>query len=174
MKTVEQVKMDLSIATGSLLGHIESFPENVFYKKPTPESWSAAEITEHLCIIEGFTIDLLNGNTEQPKRAPDTQVDFIATAFGNTDKKYNAPDMILPQGNDLKKEELLVRMKRQRNDMFEIAGSMNLTLLCTDFTHQAFGMLTGIEWIYFTIYHGDRHLHQLLKTAQALNAMEPA
>ncbi len=174
MKTAEQVKMDLSIATGSLLGHIESFPENVFYKKPSEDSWSAAEITEHLCIIESFATDLINGNTQAPDRAPDKQIEVIAASFGDIDKKQTSPDNILPTGNELKKEELVVRMKKQRNELFEIAGHMELTQLCTDFTGQNFGMLTRLEWIYFVIYHGDRHLHQLLRTAQALNAMEPA
>lgn len=174
MKTPEQVKMDLSIATGSLLGHIESFPEQVFYKKPAEDSWSAAEITEHLCIIEAFAADLINGNTEAPQRAPDKQIEQIAASFGDRDTKLTAPDAILPTGNELKKDELVARLKKQRNDLFEIAGSTDLTQMCTDFTGKNFGMLTRLEWIYFVIYHGDRHLHQLLRTAQALNTMEPA
>jgi len=155
--------MDLSIASGSLLGHIDGFAEGLFYLKPESGGWSAAEIVEHLAILDTLIADVVYGPAVPAERVADAQIAEIRTVFENRTSRLHAPEAIAPKGQQVSKAMLTEQLRTARNRLFEATDATDLGLLCTSFTHRHFGQLTRLEWIYFAIFHGDRHLHQLLQ-----------
>ena len=47
--------------------------------------------------------------------------------------------------------------------MIEAIKTLNLSETCTAFELPGFGEFTRAEWIYFAMYHTQRHTHQLKK-----------
>jgi hypothetical protein len=169
MYTPEQARMDLSIASGSLLGHIDGFAESLFYQRPANGGWSAAEIVEHLVILEQMITDIVYGPALPAGRVADEKIAEIQKVFGDRQRKLHAPPPIAPLGTPIAKRELSEKLRESRSLLFEATELTNLNELSTGYEHAFFGKLTRLEWIYFTIFHGDRHLHQLLQLEQQLS-----
>ncbi|MBE7179216.1 MAG: DinB family protein, partial [Mucilaginibacter polytrichastri] len=52
-------------------------------------------------------------------------------------------------------------LQTNRNDVIATARDMDLSMLCLGFDFPGLGFLTRYEWLYFNIYHTQRHIRQL-------------
>lgn len=156
------VLSNLNESTTNFLNIVNDFPEEHFNIKPSSDSWSAAEIIQHIEKIEYLLNTILEGNKKPvEERKPDKKIEIIKTAFQNQDKKYTAYGPILPDSNSKDKDVSIIKFEKNRIKLKEIVKSEDLTLVCQDFEHGVFGDLTIFEWIYFVIYHCERHGKQI-------------
>ena len=75
-------------------------------------------------------------------------------------KKYTAPSTVIPKGENKNKEALLDALVQQREILKNMIRQMDLTLI-TEFRHPVIGSMSRLEWVYFHIYHTERHVRQL-------------
>ncbi|EKT4510837.1 hypothetical protein AAIP42_002560 [Flavobacterium psychrophilum] len=74
-----------------------------------------------------------------------------------------APDFIQPSSNPQIKADILVSIQNIKNEFLEIAEMQNLELICLDFEIPTFGKFTKYEWVWWAIFHTQRHIYQLGK-----------
>lgn len=151
----------LKETTDELLQTISSFNQDQFNKEPFPNSWSAAQVAEHLLKADAWLSKLLTGNTEKTQREPDEKASAIKSMFLDFNTKLPTPEFIIPSDAQHEKETLYSQLRDSRNGIIQLAGSIDLSQTFIDVPFPGFGELTGIEWIVFVFCHTKRHDHQL-------------
>lgn len=155
------VRSDLKDSTQKLLELISEFPEKFFNTKPNDGGWSAGEVAEHLIKLETGTVRLFIGEGTPCERNPEEKIGTMKKRLLQFEKKMTAPDSIVPDGKAKDKRKVLDKIQDIRQRLTGMIDIHDLSEVISDFDHPVFGTLTRIEWIYFSIYHSQRHGHQI-------------
>jgi hypothetical protein len=158
----EKLLNDLDTSTRYFLEVISCFDIENFGYKPSDAEWSAAQITEHLLLLEAAAIKALSGETIPTNRATDEKMALIKWAMEDATKRQ-APETVQPSNNGIDLQSAIENLKQQRDKLREAVSISDLTEACISIKHPALGTLTKWEWVYFTIYHMQRHLEQMKK-----------
>jgi len=145
--------------TVSLLNllHILSDEQINFQPK---EGWSAGQIGEH--IFKSYaSVHTLNGNTKKTVRPIDQKLEPIKALFSDTSIKMNSPKAILQSEERIVKKDLIKGLEDRIEQIKEVIQNKDLSFTCTDFSIPEYGEFTRFEWLWFNIYHTQRHVHQL-------------
>lgn len=158
----QQLLDEIKISTQKVIQILSEFPEELFNLKPAPEKWSAAETAEHLVVVEGLILSVVNGKkVYSDGREICQKRESIKAVFGDFEKKLTAPEPIQPKGLVSRKSEVIETFSSLRGKQEEALRNLDLSMVCEDFSHRVFGNLTVCEWISFIIAHSERHLHQV-------------
>lgn len=156
-----------------LIKHIDASTERITHKyrhlpnerwiqNEHPDRWTPVQILDHLVKLESMVLTLADGpSMASEMRVPDGKVDRIRATFGDDGHKLSAMGPIRPDENPQALEELLGRFTANRLKLADLVTKRDLSRVCTGFAHGIFGTLTLLEWIWFVISHGERHLRQL-------------
>jgi uncharacterized damage-inducible protein DinB len=158
---ISEVRSDFKQSTRQLLNTISNFPEEYFNTQPEEGKWTAGQIAEHLIKVETGTVRLFTGDTEACDRDPKEKIATVKERMLNYDSKMNADGPIIPDDNPKGKDRVLEKLQDIRQRLISMVEIEDLTELVSGFDHPLFGPMTRVEWIYFNIYHGRRHLHQI-------------
>lgn len=156
----ETVLAEWQEITDRLSEMILSFNPAVFNQKRSENNWSAAQIAEHLLRVDLSTFRALKAETVPTNRPPDQKNALIKDAM-QSDTKRVAPDMVMPSGKHHEPKAIAQRIKDQREGIKNMISDLDLTEACKVYKHPALGTLTRLEWVYFNIYHADRHMRQM-------------
>lgn len=163
------LKEQLLENTDALITAIEQIPLQQFNTKPNEESWSAAEVLEHLYRSEFGLPRLFVGETKALNgRAPDANLETMRQRFLNLDDKMKASGVILPTEGDKPREELVDKFRQNRKKIAQLISELPPEELCLKFEHPILGHLTRMEWVHFTIIHTQRHMHQIKRIQSQL------
>lgn len=128
---------------------------------PAEGKWSIQFILEHLAITESVVVNLSKGPTTETDRDPTTIVHIIKTAFNDHQKVYPNPKPVTPTGNPHSIEEFLATIEENRSKFLEDMHSKGTHDILDLLPHPLTGKMTRLEWLYFNIYHTERHIHQI-------------
>lgn len=145
--------------TLSLLKLLVSLTEEQLNLQPK-EGWSAGQFGEHLLKSYAF-VDVLNGKTRKTERPIDQKLEPIKTLFFDTSIKMDAPKAILPSKKKIVKKDLIKGLEDRIEQIRKVIQNKDLSLTCIDFSIPEYGEFTRFEWIWFNIYHTQRHILQL-------------
>ncbi|MGS2739171.1 DinB family protein [Sinomicrobium sp. M5D2P17] len=145
--------------TLSLLKLLLSLSEEQLNFQPKA-GWSAGQFGEHLLKSYAF-VKTLNGKTRKTERPIDQKLKPIKTLFSDTSIKMDAPKAILPSKKKVIKKELIKDLEDRIEQIKKVIKTKDLALICIDFSIPEYGEFTRLEWIWFNIYHTQRHIHQL-------------
>jgi hypothetical protein len=138
------------------------------------ESWSVAEIVEHLVTVEGGVVKLtakLLTKAEADGIKSDGRLDppvsFVEQAKSIENRKLQAPERIHPQGaqsidDSLTKLDENRRLLNELRPRIEMTDSSN-----TAFPHPFFGNINLYQWLVMIGMHEARHLKQIEGILQA-------
>ena len=150
-----------------LKSEFESVPLEMRDRPPAPERWSAANIVEHLAIVEARIAKLLSERIEEARAGlpADTNTDPILPTMDykrvyDRSTRVKAPETAIPTGLDgasawtaLEKSGSMMRAMLMAND--------GLALSSVTHPHPRFGMLSVYEWVAFMGAHEVRHAEQI-------------
>lgn len=145
--------------------------------------WSVAEIVEHLAIIERSLTQLLrmmlhkieagsdgapHADANLPRAfTPFSLDDFIERARG---KKFEAPESMRPSGR-LSIADSIARLRESHAALEELRPRLEATdLTAAQYPHPAFGPLNVSQWLAFIGLHEERHVRQIERLLETLNA----
>jgi hypothetical protein len=151
---------DLDACTKNFSEVLAKFDSTNFIQKRSDNEWSPAQVAEHLLLLEITALKAINGNTIPTNRAPDEKVALIKWAMEDSTKRV-APESVLPSNRITDPDTAIEKIKQQRAFLREAVNTLDLSEACMLFKHPALGTLTRWEWMYFTIYHMQRHLQQM-------------
>ncbi len=156
----EEILNELEKNTGALIELISSLPQEQLNKIPFEGSWTAAQLGDHL-LKSYAVVETLNGPVKKTERPMGEKIEQVKTLFLNFDIKMNSPEAVIPSNGPIDKEKLLSALRNRIEQLNGIIQTKNLSETCLGFAIPQYGEFTRLEWIYFTIYHTQRHVHQL-------------
>lgn len=124
------------------------------------EGWSTGQLGEHIFKSYAF-VETLKGKTRKTQRPIDQKLESVKTLFLDTSIKMDSPTAILPSEGIISKKDLIKGLEDRIEQIKEVYENKDLTLTCIDFSIPEYGKFTRFEWIWFNIYHTQRHIYQL-------------
>lgn len=169
MDKTEALLSEWTAFSEKLYETIREIPYDLWDKRHGEEEeiWSAAQIGQHLMKTERLSIRVLKGPSRDRDGDPWAKVDQIKEAFLKSDNKYESGGPIQPSKRPPGKDTLLAQLQGAREQLLVIMKSSGAEEECSGFEHAMFGFLTRGEWMYYHLYHGERHRRQMLERAVA-------
>jgi hypothetical protein len=157
----------LDASAKSFAASIASVTTEQWLFKPGSESWSVAEIAEHITLSEDLLFSiaqktLSNPADSQKAKALEARDQMILERIADRSSKSEAPEVIRPTGR--------FSTKKQVTDAFLAARANTIAYLQTTDDplknhvgfHPFVGEMTAYQWFVFIAGHTDRHVGQLL------------
>jgi hypothetical protein len=168
--SVPQIFEVIDETRARLYRRVEGLSDEQATARPRPDSWTAAEIVEHLALIEGRLLQMMTmmltkaesagaarGASEPARMEPFSLDQFIERS---RDEKYTAPEAVNPSGK-ASLADSLAKLKRSREELQALRPRIEATDLSTvTYPHPAFGPLNFYRWLAFIGIHEERHLRQ--------------
>ena len=145
----------------------ESIPAEMRDRPPEPERWSAANVVEHLAIVETRVARVLSERIEEARSGlpAETGTDPILPTIDykrmyDRSTRVKAPEVVIPTGLDAASAWAAL----------ENAGSMLRSILLANegialstvtHPHPRFGTLSVYDWVAFLGAHEVRHAEQI-------------
>lgn len=160
MKVFEQT-------TQEFLGLLYPLDEKTLNQKGHDDHWSPGQIGEH--ILKSYaSVETLLGRTKPTERKPDEKIAKIKELFLDYSIRMKSPEAIIPTSQPISKANLLSQLENRIMQLANVIKTADLSLTCIDYAIAEYGDFTRLEWIWFDIYHTQRHTHQLKNTIRSI------
>lgn len=159
---------ELETALNKTAELLNGFNEKDINISPAKDSWSAAQVGQHLLKSTTGMDDLLYAPSKPADRGADEKVPELQEIFLNFETKLKSPDFIIPEEKDYNKNALLSSLKEVNKKMLEAAKKSNLDEVAPLPEGHPFIGNTKLEMIHFVTYHTIRHNRQLENIRKAV------
>lgn len=151
---------DLHKVREIVLSSVANLTDDQLNENVGEESWSIAQVLEHLYLMEENVVRLISHALQQEKfEAPGT---FQLQLVVDRSKKIAAPEFLNPSNNFKTLDVLKENLAFSRSSLEEIVQETSEEELNQKtFAHRRFGVLTLNQWIALVGYHEQRHLGQI-------------
>lgn len=148
------------------LAAIENVSDLQWTFKATPDSWSVAEISEHIVLSDGLLLSIaqrsLNSVAETAKAIElRGKEDAVIKKLNDRSYKAQAPESLKPSNRFATKAELTDAFKATRERTAHYVKTTNDSLKDHITPHPLFGDLTAYQWLVMIPAHANRHVDQL-------------
>jgi DinB superfamily len=130
--------------------------------RPNYDSWSIAEILEHLVLIEGRVHAIIGNMSSAPEaESGEKQIemdDLILNEVPKRSTKVKAPEPVCPEGRWIGEEALECFLTNRERTMQLLAAPL---LRGRVRPHPLFGPWDGYQWLLATGSHTARHTDQI-------------
>lgn len=157
----DTILIDYKNTSEHFLRVLSSFTAEQFNMVPFEGSWTAAQVGDHIAKSQSMVAQLFYVNTRTSERNPLKNVETIKKVFLNFDTKLTSPESILPSVERMDKVVVINNLINITGKVTEAIHTVDLSKICTEFVPPNLGELTVLEWVYFMIYHTQRHTNQL-------------
>ncbi len=158
----------------NFLESISRFRQEEFNTIPFEGSWTAAQVAEHILKSVSGTSEVMNGPVQPSDRNPVEKVDWIRDLFLDFGIKMKSPEFVLPSDEPADKDKRYAALENTFDKIELAIRSLDLDPTCMAFEFPNAGPLTRAEWIWFAIYHTQRHNRQLDNIYASLKKREHA
>jgi hypothetical protein len=157
---------DIRRQRAALIAATDGQPAEILDQKASTDSWSPAEILEHIAIVETNVARLLAKRLMRAKEAgldKETSIEPVSAPLEDAflTQKIDAPDNVRPTST-VPAATALERLQTSHQELLELletADGYDLTKVMA--RHQIFGELNMYEWLIFLAKHEQRHVVQL-------------
>ena len=170
-----EVLARLDKARGTLRGAIDAIPPDMQRQRPAPERWSAAEVLEHLTLVErifgGRIVNALDAarsglSSEAHPRAP--LPDAVEQRMGDRVNKRQAPEPARPSGTVDVASGWAMLESHHSTLRAALSGCDGLALSQVTLDHPFFGTMNVYQWVELMAAHEGRHTEQIKEIAAEL------
>lgn len=149
-----------------LRGSLTTVTDAIYKIHPEEGKWSIQQILEHLSVTEKGVLFMGQGQTTETDRDPSIIIHKVRDFLSDYTNKRSAPVPVRPPGEDKPMSEFLDIIEQSRSAFIEQAETHGWHKTLDAFPHPLSGVMTRLEWLYFHIYHTERHLHQIKQIIQ--------
>ncbi len=173
-RDIEGILSHLEDTRGRLLASVTGLSPEAFARRPAENQWAAAEVLDHLAILEASLVplfrDLVEGRRKPRIRLFDRLRRLPPSLSVYRLLRGRAPKRVQP-GALQPRETLLARLADSRSALRRlIEDSRQRDLSRLAWVHFIFGALSLDDWFYFIGYHEERHRRQILEIRKTLRA----
>jgi uncharacterized damage-inducible protein DinB len=160
----------------ALFNAVSLIPEPLRERRADAETWSAAEVLEHLHRVESGIARLLTRSLDRAKAAgleSENEVGSVLTSLDElrlTDRslRIRAPEPVMPRG-ELTAAQGMAALTESRQALISALGACDgLALGRITQAHPLLGPLNLYQWVLFVGQHEARHAGQLQDIARQL------
>jgi DinB superfamily len=143
-------------------------PYEQWADRPSPDSWSVAQVFDHLHLSESGIARLLAKRIARAKAAGLGAEISTESVMGSLDffpvvegPKRQAPDIVVPRA-EVRAPEVHDALRRSRADLHAaLRDGDGLALGEVTATHPALGVINLYQWVLFVGQHEARHTRQV-------------
>ena len=148
-------------AAGRFLAECARASDAQWVFRPAPNSWSMAEVTEHVALSNRNVLGVLSGPLlDRPLSGATGVVDAeIPYLFYRGEEP---PNVAAPTGAWTDRSAAADAFQTSVRAVLDWAGESRADLRSFGLAHPAFGLLDGVQWLIFIAAHTERHRAQLL------------
>ena len=170
-----EVLSRLDTARGALRGAIDAIPPAMHRQRPAADRWSAAEVLEHLTLVErifgGRIVNAIGAarsglSPEAQPRAP--LPDAVEQRMGDRVNRRQAPEPAQPTGTVDVASGWAALESNHSTLRAALAGCDGLALSQVTLDHPFFGTMNVYQWVELMAAHEGRHTEQIREIAAAL------
>ena len=152
---------ELNITRANLLDTVMAFPDKDFNKSSSPDTWSAAQVSDHIYKFVSGALEQLQTPVIPTTRHPHEKEETLRNIFLDFSVKFESPEFVLPGKTPLTKTEIYQKLEATFDSIGEVIKNEDITPTTTGFELPGLGPFTRAEWIWFVIYHTQRHTRQI-------------
>ena len=153
----------------ALFGAVSLIPEQLRDRRSDPETWSAAEVLEHLHRVESGITWLLRRSVERAKAAGLEPENELGSMLGSLDalrlldrsRRINAPELVMPRGELTAAQGVAALTESRQGLVSALQEADGLALGRISQAHPLLGPLNMYQWVLFVGQHEARHASQL-------------
>ena len=142
------------------------------------ETWSAAEVLEHLHVVESGIARLLTRSLERAKAAglaPENEVGSVLASLdslrlNDRSRRMSAPELVMPRGELTAAQGMVALTESRRALISALQEADGLALGQVTRVHPTIGPLNLYQWVLFVGQHEARHADQLQDLARRLES----
>ena len=157
----------LGETTNEMLQLVSSFNEEEMNSMPFKDSWTAAQVAEHVTKSNASMIRSLSEEGKTSSRNIDEGVPKLKEIFLDFTSKLQSPKFILPTRDTYSKEIVVADLKNSIEQIKKLSNTINLSEIVN---HRVFGEITKFEILHFVVYHTQRHIYQLKNIFQRVKS----
>ena len=161
MYTIEILTRDFKNNTEYLKDTLLGISDVIIEQSPAAGKWSILTILDHLRVTDTAIFTLGQSNATPTGRSAFTNINKVKTVFQNHEMQLPAPKSVLPKYDGKSKDDLISEMVETRKATLSQGESLGWNEILLDFSHPITGTMTRLEWVYFSIYHTERHICQI-------------
>ncbi|MEO7455669.1 MAG: DinB family protein [Gemmatimonadaceae bacterium] len=174
----QEVLSHLDANRDALQHAVDAVPQALRARRPAPDSWSVAEVLEHLALVEGRVTGMLADKLTEARAAglgpeqdsaPVVPTVDVAGLVDRTQIR-TASEASTPTGavGADAAWETLSRVRRGLHEL--VAGADGLALGSVMLPHARLGELNVYQWLVFIGAHEARHVVQVREAAEKIAA----
>jgi hypothetical protein len=154
----------------ALLEETARFDDEALARRPTPDRWSAAEILEHVAMIERLVtrvVTALANGTSLPPPATTPRRRLAPRWTIDRSFRVEAPAIVRPRGGK-SRADLLAGLEASRAALLAVmTGLRGREIPAARYMHPFLGDYDALDWIAYAAYHDDRHRQQMAENRGA-------
>jgi hypothetical protein len=163
-----EVLSRLDGARAALRGALDAIPAPLQQQRPAPDRWSAAEVIEHLTLVErifgGRIVNAIDAARSglAPEAHPRAALpDAVEQRMGDRVNKRQAPETAQPTGTVDVAAGWAALESNHRNLRAALNTCDGLALSQVTLDHPFFGTMTVYQWVELMAAHEGRHTEQI-------------
>lgn len=157
---MNQFKDNLLETRNRLLNEIQPFRFDEFNKKPDQNNWSAAQVCDHLVLVEkAFTKAIIYGMKKEDQEVERKDLSFAM----DRKQKIDAPEIVIPNSEQMEVQQVIERLSESRKDLLAVLSTIKDSSILTGkyARHPIFGKISLDQWIELLYIHEQRHIEQI-------------
>lgn len=154
-------------ARETLLSEINDISDEKLNQKPDEANWSIKQIVEHLFLMEGSIVKMVENQLEigQDVQTEEKPIELSV----DRREKVDAPDFAKPSDDFQTLEELQIKLEASQQGLLQLAETTNEhDLERKAFQHPVFGDMSLKQWLPFIGWHEKRHIKQIQEVKEKL------
>jgi len=160
----EALLSSLTDSRDQLRRTVQGLSHEQLHYRPAPDRWTVAECVEHIAIVEGRVLGLVqktlsDGPTPWKHSAMEERDGALVENVAGRVTRFQAPEYLVPQGQ-WPDEQLWKEFEAARLRTGEFARSTEADLRKHFYAHPVLGELDLYQWLLLISAHCDRHRAQ--------------
>lgn len=156
----------LAASAARFVDSFRDLDDRRFRFKPADGGWSIAETAEHVVLSEVGSGKMIGKMVREPSppelvAAAAGADERIATGLADRENRRVAPEFVRPTGRWSTPAEIVTAFEESRHRTIEFISTTPIDLDSFAAPHPALGALTAVQWAWFLVFHGDRHVAQI-------------
>ena len=163
--SIKELLSEISSAVAglnTLMATVDAYKVNI---SPYDDSWTAPQLLNHVTKSINGMAKAMQTDSAPANRNPAKRVDELRKIFLDFSQKFQSPAFIVPDNRTYEPLRTINQLNEAFERFEESASTANLADLIEGLP---FGAVTKLEIMYFTLFHTQRHLHQMEKICEAL------
>jgi DinB superfamily len=161
----EKLIADLAEVTDRFFQKLSSIPKEDLNSRPSKDSWSPAQVAEHLFLSDSEMLKAVYGPVKGTTDRTTDGIEKLREVFLDFGARYKSPAIIIPADKEYALEPLSAALHDTRSRLRNAIASLDLL----EVTPEAnLGEVTRVEVFHFVIFHTERHIQQLNRITASL------